>query len=627
MSKKLRWKIVNGRTPLPPSIASGKERLTARRERHRPSSSTAHPDRQRRVELACRNCRERKKRCDGAKPCSYCNEQGWDCEYQRSYLLSTEANTAFIFDRIRSPADHTNATAQSQVSLAARVQDAVCRDNERPALAGKVGVNHLTLEMPAKHLGNATHVINWPAIASLLGRMKGLDDTWDPIRPFYVSDEAEALPSSVELDTLKFIDNNNLRLYLTYYMKEVHCFFPLIDKNDAEVLYRLTPEEKVGNDIKCLLNMALAFGALASAGQVGNETERAMVQSRCWTAAVTLIGLNATSNSIASIQATTLAAFYCGAQVRIFESLKYLRAASMMAQMFIKTCSRENIRDDLPNSFCCTFWCIYCYESDLLSELDFTSSGLNAYEDLVPYPSTNVDPLPIHLYTYEPATIDHSQTLLEEIAICQIVTNSSIRKSINRVNATIYSSHLDVAKDDNGYGNGCSWMLNYVGEFENHQHAIQDRLPIRMLTSPPNLGWNVNRLHRRMFALEYIIHRNFIDYVLHNAEILAADPLCEQILEHCKKGLEGCSKFLLSLTGVPINIITGMFAPGMAVMTMIAILLVAKASRALQAVLPRRIDTAISLGLSTLTWIASLYPSFRWHVDFLLGLKSHVDIE
>jgi hypothetical protein len=51
----------------------------------RPGERNGHPNKRRRVPLACNACRTRKSRCNGERPkCSTCAEFGFDCVYVQS---------------------------------------------------------------------------------------------------------------------------------------------------------------------------------------------------------------------------------------------------------------------------------------------------------------------------------------------------------------------------------------------------------------------------------------------------------------------------------------------------------------------------------------------------------------
>ncbi|KAK9351765.1 hypothetical protein V1523DRAFT_294354 [Lipomyces doorenjongii] len=641
LQKRLRWRYFEGAASEPATIVANgtwQRRVSlkhARDEEHDGQASTSGRPVpiKRRVELACQNCRKRKSRCDGAKPrCRFCDGQGWECEYSDLPPIRSERNTRVRLDRIHSFQDRVFvALDHLPEETRSGLNEARYRTNNTSMPAAKADVNDSILEMPTKHSGNTMQVINWPIVTLLLTRAGGPESVLDPIYPFYVINEDPVLAAVTQVETFPSIASDTVWLYLTYYMREVHCFFPVLDSQDVEALFHLTSETEASSDIHCLLNVVLAFGALSATGKVKDESERIAVETQCWNASVMLLGIITMTSSVASIQAAALAGFYCGAQVKIFKCLKYLQTASTMSQIYIKRNIRHNTTSNFPHGFCCTFWCIYSYENDLLSELDFASSGLARYEDMVPYPSAAVDPMPIHLYAKLSEADGHIPRVVhEEIAICQIVTNASIRKAINRVTATIYSRPMDIAESSSNsrvswYVDSCTWMVKYAREFEEHQRAMQEKIPMYMLTSPPNEEWNVNRLRRRKFALEYIIHRNFIEYVLHNPDRLAADPLRAEILEYCRRCLEGCKHFIESLASVRINILTGPFASGMATMTMVTTLLVSKTSHPLTAVLPIGVDTAIHLGCEMLIWLADVYPSFHWHADLVLRLKAQVD--
>jgi hypothetical protein len=290
------------------------------------------------------------------------------------------------------------------------------------------------------------------------------------------------------------------------------------------------------------------------------------------------------------------------------------------------------------------FWVIYVHESDFASELSLTPpSGITRLEDIVPYPTsqqTDVD--------YDKGSFDGTMEIsrpspTQDLAAFQISTNSAIRRYLNRINAVLYDPKESWRKRN--HTTYATWLLKVSGELEAHHEAIHRHVPLFLLStgfgdsmetngdefqSPqftqvdqtqPQINhrltshpWNVVRLKGRYYAGQYVIHRPFIEYVLSNPVQFSDSPLKEELLEKCKTCIAGCYGFVKVFVNEQANCTTNVFATGMAMFTMVVILMIATICPSFQSILPHDIEETVSAGQQTLRSFSCTVKGFSWHI-------------
>ncbi|KAK9452703.1 hypothetical protein V1511DRAFT_507226 [Dipodascopsis uninucleata] len=605
----LRWRMSN----VPHSTSTmlelpGSGEATLKR---RTVNDNYSPRPQKRTDPVCNACRQRKSRCDRSRPqCGLCQMQGWKCQYREDVSSTQEQGSTVNLD-VRALMERLQSLETNLLTGIERFsKSSNVVVNSEYTRSEDVLLDYSGLEMPRKHFGSMMKVINWPIVTKLM--TSDVQETplilFEGLGPFY-QEEVTDMPANINVSKVPQLEQLILSKYITYFMVNVHCYFPILDSETVNRLFSITANSNTESGLAILLNIVITFGALAAKDKAADEAERAMIESKYWNSTTVLLALN-TSTSIFSIQACALAAFYLGAKSKICECFRYLQIASTASQTYIK----QNKK--MSQSFCCTFWCLYCYENDILSEIDlFSPTGITKYEDLVPYPSSDIVSMPRHMY--HPGTYDNAGGE-DEVFLLQLITNSSMRKSINRINATIYCRDVT----NNARADYLVWMFQYTHEFEQHHSALQERIPKYIYNTPPNVKWNVNRLKRRRSAFNYIINRNFVDYVLHNEEFMIEEHKRAEILSCCRQCLLGCRSFILEMANGDIVPITGVFSPGLATITMTTILIVARTNPYLRSILENDLDHIIETGIQVIENITENFSSsFGWHAMFLKRLN------
>ncbi|KAK9458705.1 uncharacterized protein V1516DRAFT_687818 [Lipomyces oligophaga] len=308
---------------------------------------------------------------------------------------------------------------------------------------------------------------------------------FDALAPFYRDESVVEAPGKLTTFKIPQLDDTQFAKYITYYMINVHCYYPILDSEIINILFSITGDTNVELGVALLLNMVVTFGASAATQDISEEnttqhSECSEIEAKYWKNTAMLLALN-TNNSIYSIQAAALAAI--DGCTDIYQAEQKSVPGILLYNLI-----------------------------DLISP-----SGITKYEEIVPYPSSSVISMPSHMYHHlivaDKMVADDSAVLL------QLITNSSMRKSINRINATIYSLQLT----HHAQADYLAWMLQYAHEFNQHHKALLEHVPRYIYDSPPNTKWNISRLHRRRSAFNCIVNRNFVDYVVHNPESIPAD--------------------------------------------------------------------------------------------------------
>lgn len=224
------------------------------------TSSHYFPNR-RRVWQACTNCRNRKTRCDAAKPrCSLCATQDVECVYKDSQQPRIEHNTRILLERIQALEDRIFSSGALQAapppaptsSTAGHVQPHDEPFRGEPS-GGKEAVpdGDTQIPIPLSHTANANHVLDWPIVKQLLkdSRILPAPSTASADMPSTTATDIFFQPTGEESagrpppeSWRLFRDNSlqgptespdQLRDCVHSYFEGVNVFFPLLSLSDV----------------------------------------------------------------------------------------------------------------------------------------------------------------------------------------------------------------------------------------------------------------------------------------------------------------------------------------------------------------------------------------------------------
>ncbi|KPM38482.1 hypothetical protein AK830_g8086 [Neonectria ditissima] len=581
----------------------------------------------RRVLQACTNCRARKTRCDASKPrCSLCMSQNVECEYKDSQQLRIEPNTKVLLDRIQllehrllsSPAFKATQTGIPNILPLSQSHRPIRTSLPEIAIPPPVANVDETsrsdqaavtdMPYPLSHTANANHVLNWPIVQQLFASVQmaetplllsqaGRDHHPSAATDIFFSPESATRSNwnDAPVDSWRlfkgqsladFCDPMEYKTLISDFFSSVNVFFPLLSFGQVVGhLERVVETELHGGECRfldfspaqyCLLLLVLCLGAFVHRGgalvrlssrnkqypplRPDHHSISHSLDKYLWRKVQLLLGHVSPDITLEAAQCT------------------------MLARSWIDPLQA----DACPEEFRRLYWVAFIYEGDFMSELCVTlPSGINRYEDLIPYPtqvtSTNkgsLYPTPSLENCTGSASPTHDN---EELVAFQVSTNASIRRLLNRVHSMVYDSKDRFRMTRVEY---VKWLLRVSEDFWAYHDTIYRNLPEFLLVSQPipdqsrpesaqhsgfpsikglyNNPWNVLRLQGRYYAAQHIIHRPFIDYVLLNMDHIESHPDRVAILQKCGLCLEGCKGFFSVFNVEEANSLTCLFATGMA---------------------------------------------------------------
>ncbi|KAE9368400.1 hypothetical protein N431DRAFT_347452, partial [Stipitochalara longipes BDJ] len=629
----------------------------------------------RRAIQACSTCRHRKTRCDAKVPkCSLCVDLNVECHYIEPKGPRIDPNTRLLLDRIQHLEDRIFTHVPKSIWQPANtlisgreVQALSPGDLEQPSPTG----NSITspeadtslLTLPVTHDATANHVYQWPILRAILNEANpeagGRHDSYEEATDVFLMQTSpqdhpapispnHAIPGGLESQIATYEELVN------EFFLSVHTFYPVLQQGDIlQILRHVIDFEyshgqtnAVSLSQYCLLILVLCLGAFSNSRRYeelldttdlnNSALPNASLEDELCGKATLLSGSVMSSNTIEAVQCLLLSSVYMGARGRVLDSQQHIHAAARKCGIITKRSSLENSEKPYySDTFRRLFWVIYVYESDFASELSLTPpSGIARFEDLVPYP------------TSQPASVDLSDSSIDspmstspleaqqhqDLAAFQISANSAIRRYLNRINAVMYDPKESWRKKNHtAYA---TWLIKVSSELKDHHEAIHRNLPPFLLRTdtadfPASIGyqhsetdqprqtshpWNVVRLKGRYWAGQYVIHRPFVEYVLLNPAQFSSNPLKDEMLEHCKTCIGGCYGFVKVFANEQAICTTNLFATGMAMFTMVIILMIATICPSFQSILPHDIEDVIAAGQRNLRRFSCSVKEFEWHI-------------
>ncbi|KAH6695538.1 hypothetical protein F5X68DRAFT_266897 [Plectosphaerella plurivora] len=499
-------------------------------------TSTRYFPSRRRVWQACTNCRNRKTRCDAAKPrCSLCTTMDTDCIYKDSQQPRIEHNTRIMLERIQALEDRIFSSGVVVQPAQAQTQDRTAQprnDAEHdPSSFGGDQQNAMDeapdgdtqIEIPISHTANGNHVLNWPIVRQLL-RDSGILAT--PSQPlgdmpstaatdiFFRSNDYKT--NEVPPESWRLFQHHHsqgppetpdrLRDCIHTYFEQVNVFFPLLSLDAMNALLdRKGPENQelgvplVAEDYALLL-LVLCLGQFVRSGgstiHLPSEASSFSPQdedpwaphSRLWEKARLLLGFVSSKTTLEAAQCSMLASLYMGARGRVSDASQWAHATAVKCEALAKKYLMERRDSDaFPEAFRRLFWVAYIYEGDFVAEIPMPlPSGISRYEESVPYP-TRAQPSTAHMggtpgsEVTVPGTSTFDRT--EELVPFQISTNAAIRRFLNRIQNVVYDSKDYRSRMTRA--NYANWLLRIAEDLWSHHSAIYRNLPDFLLKSQP----------------------------------------------------------------------------------------------------------------------------------------------
>lgn len=533
--------------------------------------------RRRRVPLACTLCRKRKRRCDAQRPsCSTCRELDAQCVYDELSLetISTHSDSdsqeslrrieallqansqqmATMLENLqRSHPPQQDISSMSYATLPVSQTSPFSpgsfsnTDSARPQrnpvyqfTAQQVDAPIPPLMIPDKHSTSSNHLLSNLAIKEMVG--------YYPSDYFFRLESKNDLPLEGSADLWTQIDasidlsQETTDLLVSSFFDNVHCYHPLLNKNEFLVDYAQTSKDGYpsGSDT----TLCLVIFALGSAADIFDPSSYTHFPGLDYLRKALPEMLMASMWSFRRdpkiVQALIFAAVYFAYLARPLHSWRFVNIAATLTHFLLPRLEDRKIDWSSREKIVRIYWSCFMIECDRLAELEVPQSGLQKHSDIMPLPSFGEG-------------MDDSETTwyLAEI---------SIRRLLNRVHNSIYPRIQDLNNDDLELFSPeqSSKLYTICRELQRQLDTWQASIPepFRFDLSgvrPPHHD-REHVLGIRFLATSHIIYRPF---VLHTVAFykrqldLQEDTMNlmpEGILEKCQICIESCRAYLYNST-------------------------------------------------------------------------------
>ncbi|CAN6674908.1 hypothetical protein TRVA0_071S00320 [Trichomonascus vanleenenianus] len=320
-----------------------------------------------RSKVACKVCRARKTRCDGAQPkCSFCRENGCVCKYETPQGPTMESNIENILTKIRAIEKHLGMGVEPS-SVIASSESAHAKDcSEFPFLTIKDN-----------------------QFAALIFQID-----------FNLSTHARSL----ELQSAMTYENNGSVAIFRHsphelvqlYFRHSHSWYPILNKREifADKLPLLQSTMRAGNPDSFLLLMVLAIGGLNANDSIGAfQAEEFHMQ------ALSMLGCVLEETSLKSIQCLILLSMFYGLKIMPMKAQEYVSIGCIKMQNLIEIRLANKSLDksgddiyDFEEYETRAFWALFILESEYAGTLHFANTGLSSYANNIKFPSLSEEP-------------------------------------------------------------------------------------------------------------------------------------------------------------------------------------------------------------------------------------------
>jgi hypothetical protein len=391
------------------------------------------------------------------------------------------------------------------------------------------------LTIPEKHSTSSNHLLLNPAIREMIGQY--------PSDYFLRLESKNEVPMQLQSQELTMADYLDLDkpttdALVTAFFARVHCYHPLLNKNEFETLYHSVLSSGFApgpNTSLCLVIFAL--GATTIEGSIHSPFSGIAYMQKA------LPGLLYASTwnfswDVKTSQALILASTYFSYIARPLYSWRLINMAATHTHFLLPrletlpTPSSVQSREEIARCF----WSCFMIESDRLAELEVPQSSLQKLVDHMPLPSfrSGSDDLETTFY-------------LAEI---------SLRRLFNRIHNTVYPRMLNLGGEGTGTfeRDQLGKIFKICDELDSQLHTWHNSIPEPFRPDVTGARPAVHDRERvlgiRYFAALHIIHRPFVLHAIALEKTRAAGTMDENmlipepILEKCRICLESCRIYI-----------------------------------------------------------------------------------
>ncbi|KAL3480976.1 hypothetical protein BJX99DRAFT_253960 [Aspergillus californicus] len=492
----------------------------------------------RRVAIACKLCRSRKRKCDGRSPrCSTCETLQTQCVYQEQ----TQPTAAERLEKIESLLEaHSVAIADLSNNLpregSAPLSDHNARDEAEPSLIPKDSFTPPLFNIPIGHRSTTSSILVLPQVRPLAGEFP--HDTFfrlEACRP-----SLGDLPFSSEspdYQDLLVPDPARSNELLGYFFELVYPYHPLFEREELRMLFERVAERGLRQDEKSAVYLVvIALGLIASEPRRQSEVaEHEMPGFAHFNAAFRILvaaWANSFGSNVVLAQGLVLSALYLLYLMRPLQAWRLIHMASTSIQQTL--IGSEQLSESERETVTRVCWSCFLIECDNLAEFDHPRSGIEPLVDSLPFPSCNPPNLDLQRY----------------------LANLSMRCLLNRIHHCLYFSSetpTHAAWSPTAVRTGMSpprqpstaVCTELELQLQNWYGMLPDAIrPALDFQEPGDL--HMCLLQLRYWSAKQIIYRPYVIYAISRP---VEEELSENVLSACQTCVSACRGYLY--TSVP----------------------------------------------------------------------------
>ncbi|KAL4930340.1 uncharacterized protein BDV17DRAFT_259428 [Aspergillus undulatus] len=400
-----------------------------------------------RVAIACKFCRSRKRKCDGKLPrCTSCQNNETECIYEDvtqpkidpakrleniEALLKAHSDAIAELSRYlppdasRSPwtREHPREHRRSQsynhnpqsstTPVNALSVESLIQDKSQPETTPKDNSTIPLFNIPFGHRATTSSLLVLPQVRTLVGEF--------PQDTFFRLEARRPSLNDISFDDLPLIHRASSHELLERFFALVYPYHPLFEREDFMAQYHIMLDRGLRRDEgSAVILVVLALGAIASeARPEGGKSEYEMPGFLYFNTACQLLvtsWTNSFGGNIVLTQGLVLCALYLLYLMRPLQAWRLIHMASTSIQQTL--IGSQQLSETEQESIHRVCWSCFLIECDNLAEFDHPRSGIEPLVDQLPFPRRSPPDLDLQRY----------------------LANLSIRCLLNRIHHCLYFS-------------------------------------------------------------------------------------------------------------------------------------------------------------------------------------------
>ncbi|KAL4799602.1 hypothetical protein BDV19DRAFT_385370 [Aspergillus venezuelensis] len=519
-----------------------------------------------RVAIACKFCRSRKRKCDGKQPiCTACQNVERECVYEETDRVDPTKRLENIESLLQA---HTEAIAELSKSLARGSGESSptprrsTRENNRPYShrrdASDGPRNSFPLDPVVEHApepvstptDNSTlPLFNIPfghraTTSSLLVLAQVRAMVGDFPQDTFFRLEARRLPlADLPIHLPPVIDRALSDTLLERFFELVYPYHSLFEREQFMELYDRVVDQGLREDEETALVLAvLALGAIASEPRPQGKVKEDEMPGFGYHNAASRILIAAWAQSFGGnvmlTQGLVLSALYLLYLMRPLQAWRLIHMASTSIQQTL--IGSEQLSESQKESITRVCWSCFLIECDNLAEFDHPRSGIEPLVDKLPFPSCSPPHLDLQRYLANLSI----RCLLNRIHHCLYFSNNTPIAASSPMTPQSHPLSLPHHPPNQSLARICS-ELNH--QLENWYAMLPDAI------RPPLDPQSSNGVHSLLLQLRYwsakhFIYRPYVIYFLSKPsdEVFSQDTFraCQICLHACRRYIYTCADFL-----------------------------------------------------------------------------------